>query len=59
MLIWNDGALERMRKIKVISTIGKMEGYFAQTAYLEREEGVRMGLLWDLPHTPYSTEEED
>jgi hypothetical protein len=58
MLIWKGGALERMRKIKVISTIGTMEGYFAQTAYLEREEGVRMGVLWDLPHTPYSTEEE-
>lgn len=48
MLLWNGGDPEKMKKVKVVSTVQQMSGFYGQTAYLEFEEGLRMGTVWDI-----------
>jgi hypothetical protein len=57
MLLWNGGDQEKMKRVKVTSSVQHMSGTYRCTGYLEYEEGMRMGMIWDLTRASCETEE--
>lgn len=57
MLLWNGGDPEKMRKVKVVSSVQQMSGTHRRTGYLEFPEGVRMGVVWDLTRQSCQSDE--
>ena len=57
MLLWNGGDPEKMKRVKVASSVQQMSGTYGHTGYLECEEGIRMGTIWDLTRASCETEE--